>query len=160
MQCPHCLKHFHETWTHAALIPDQGRWVWGTRIARCPACTDYTIMLGEVQQAAQGHPILGKESSFKMVYPKWSLVPLCRRMYQRSSRPTTRKPVWYCRTARKRAPPLAAVVCSIFYESMLALTRKTFRYRFKRFSIPNNCLLIWPQTLTPSEILAILPPIR
>ena len=64
------LKHFHETWTHAALIRTRaGGLGYPHRSLSC--LYRLHIMLGEVQQAAQGHPILGKESSFKMVYQWW-----------------------------------------------------------------------------------------
>jgi len=68
MQCPHCLKHFHESWTYTPIRQDKDG-LWGTGNTVCAACGRIIVTLGEVFQQ---HPSVGYSPHGKhtLVYPK------------------------------------------------------------------------------------------
>jgi Domain of unknown function (DUF4145) len=53
MQCPHCLKHFHETWQHNTLMKD-AYGTWGAAVTSCPACQRAIITIGKMLQVTDG----------------------------------------------------------------------------------------------------------
>ena len=74
MQCPHCLKHFHDDWIYEALPRRTGQNIWGAAITHCPACREYTIKLGRVSAQFSGPSgtlqVEPGREPFTMVYPK------------------------------------------------------------------------------------------
>jgi hypothetical protein len=67
MQCPHCLQHFHDSWTYKPIGDDRDK-LWGIGNTICPACRRIIITLGEAIQQPNGmFFLLGTPA---LVYPK------------------------------------------------------------------------------------------
>jgi hypothetical protein len=72
MQCPHCLKHFHEKWNYTVLIQD-AKDIWGAASTGCPACERAVITLGKMMELVKRDgtsSYVAQEGSFRLVYPK------------------------------------------------------------------------------------------
>jgi hypothetical protein len=69
MQCPHCLKHFYESWDYNSIARDRDGTL-GTGYTTCAACKRIIIMLGQFHEGAMtetDEPLL---ETFKLIYPK------------------------------------------------------------------------------------------
>jgi hypothetical protein len=55
MQCPHCLQHFHDSWTFSHINRDRDKnKLWGTGSTICAGCGRIIVTLGEVAPHPQG----------------------------------------------------------------------------------------------------------
>jgi hypothetical protein len=75
MECPHCLTHFHATWTGTRLGKDKDSY-WETCVTTCPACRRFVIGLlqGPMPTSQPNSPIQRTltelNGQLKIVYPK------------------------------------------------------------------------------------------
>jgi len=70
MECPHCRKHFHDTWTYTFITKDREQ-TWGLGHTICAACQRAILALGDVMRLATG-AVTPRIESFGLVYPKGS----------------------------------------------------------------------------------------
>jgi hypothetical protein len=70
MQCPHCLEHFHDSWTYVQLLKDIDK-QWGAANTICAACKRVIIGVGAVAYQASGPGVaLLPTEVLTRVYPK------------------------------------------------------------------------------------------
>lgn len=76
MQCPHCLKHFHERSNcqpvflginHAA---QDREGVWGAAVTECPACKLIIVAFGTLISGGYGQSWIMESSTYRLVRPK------------------------------------------------------------------------------------------
>jgi hypothetical protein len=71
MQCPHCLKHFHESWTYKSVVNEKNK-IWGIGSTICAACGRPILALGELVriQGPAGLDLVPNTPTFFFAYPK------------------------------------------------------------------------------------------
>lgn len=67
MQCPHCLQHFHDSWTYSHINRDRDK-QWGIGHTICAACKRIIVTLGEVTPNPRGGFV--PVGTFARVHPK------------------------------------------------------------------------------------------
>lgn len=72
MQCPHCLSHFHESWTHQAITVGEDRLGWAVSYTVCPACKRTVLELGRARLTGRSHGaiVAGSTVPVRLIYPK------------------------------------------------------------------------------------------
>lgn len=75
MQCPHCLKHFHESWSHEAIAVDRGGLAWTISHAVCAACKHTILELGRAsfgKTSGDQLVVMGTPIHRRLIHPKAS----------------------------------------------------------------------------------------
>ena len=75
MQCPHCLKHFHESWSHKAITVGEDGLAWAISHTVCAACKRTILELGRTSPArTSGNELVvgGTPVSRRLIHPKAS----------------------------------------------------------------------------------------